>query len=68
MSAADKVERYAKLKFAAVNMGAISGKTFEDVFENNKEFVDFTVKCMTDGCGIFKFWLEYIKLKKSEHA
>ena len=63
-----KVERYGKLRFAAVDMGAISGKTFDEVFESNKEFVDFTVKSMSHGCGIFKFWVEYIKLKKSQHA
>jgi hypothetical protein len=63
-----KVERYGKLRFAAVDMGAISGKTFDEVFESNKEFVDFTVKSMSHGCGIFKFWIEYIKLKKSQHA
>ena len=63
-----KVERYGKLKFAAVDMGVISGKTFDEVFESNKEFVDFTVKSMSQGCGIFKYWIEYIKLKKSRHA
>ena len=63
-----KVERYGKLRFAAVDMGALSGKTFDEVFESNKEFVDFTVKSMSHGCGIFKFWIEYIKLKKSQHA
>ena len=65
---ADKIERYGKLKFAAVDMGKISGKTFNDVFENNKEFVDFTVNNMSKGTGIFKFWIEYIKLKKISHA
>jgi hypothetical protein len=65
---ADKVERYGKLRFAAVDMGAISGKTFDEVFESNKDFVDFTVKSMSHGCGVFKFWIEYIKLKKSQHA
>ena len=63
-----KVERYGKLRFAAVDMGAISGKTFDEVFESNKEFVDFTVKSMSHGCGIFKFWNDYIKAKKSQHA
>ena len=65
---ADKIERYGKLKFAAVNMGAISGLTFNEVFENNKEFVNFTVNNMSNGTGIFKFWIEYIKLKKTQHA
>ena len=65
---AKKIERYGKLRFAAVNMGAISGKTFDEVFRTNKDFVDFTVESMSCGTGIFKFWLEYIKLKKSRHA
>ena len=65
---ADKIERYGKLKFAAVDMGKISGKTFNEVFENNKEFVDFTVNNMSQGTGIFKFWIDFIKLKKSKHA
>ena len=65
---ADKIERYGKLRFAAVDMGAISGKTFDDVFESNRDFVDFTLKSMSHGCGIFKFWIEYIKAKKSQHA
>ena len=65
---ADKIERYGKLKFAAVNMGKISGLTFNEVFENNKEFVNFTVNNMSKGTGIFKFWIEYIKLKKTQHA
>ena len=65
---ADKIERYGKLKFAAVNMGKISGLTFNEVFQNNKEFVNFTVNNMSKGTGIFKFWIEYIKLKKIQHA
>ena len=65
---ADKIERYGKLKFAAVNMGKISGLTFNEVFKNNKEFVNFTVNNMSKGTGIFKFWIEYIKLKKIQHA
>ena len=65
---AEKIKRLGKLKFAAVNMGAISGKTFDQVFEQNKEFVDFTVQSMSHGCGIFKFWIDYIKERKSKHA
>ena len=64
----EKLERFGKLRFAAVNMGQISGKTFTEVFEKNKEFVEFTRNNMSEGTGIFKFWIEYIKLKKSEHA
>lgn len=61
-------EKYSKLRFAAVDMGDISGKTFEDVFENNKDFVDFTVSNMSHGTGIFKFWIRYVKLKKINHV
>ena len=64
----EKVIRYGKLRFAKIDMGAVSGKTFDEVFENNKEFVHFTVNSMSCGTGIFKFWIEYIKLKKSKHA
>lgn len=65
---AEKIERYGKLRFAAVDMGKISGRTFEQVFEKNKEFVEFTQNNMSNGTGIFKFWIEYIKLKKTQHA
>ena len=65
---AEKLERYGKLRFAALDMGALSGKTFQEVFSTNKDFVEFTKNNMSNGTGIFKFWTEYIKLKKSEHA
>ena len=65
---ANKIERYGKLKFAPINMGVISGRTFNEVFENNKEFVNFTVNNMSKGSGIFKFWIQYIKLKNIQHA
>ena len=64
----DGEKRYAKFRFAELNMGAISGKTFEEVFETNKEFVEFTINNMSEGTGIFKFWIRYVKLKKSKHA
>ena len=65
---AEKLERYGKLRFAALDMGQLSGKTFEEVFSTNKNFVEFTLNNMSQGTGIFKFWLEYINLKKSKHA
>ena len=64
----EKIERYGKLRFAAVDMGQISGKTFDEVFEKNKDFVEFTLNNMSEGTGIFKFWIIYINLKKSQHA
>ena len=63
-----KIERYGKLRFAALDMGCLSGKSFEEVFRTNDEFVEFTLNNMSKGTGIFKFWLEYINLKKSQHA
>ena len=65
---AEKIERYGKLRFAALNMGALNGKTFNEVFETNKDFVKFTVNNMSEGKGIFKFWIDYVNLKKSKHA
>ena len=50
-------------------MGNLSGRTFEEVFTENQEFVDFTVKSMSQGKGIFKYWIKYVALKnKEKHA
>ena len=65
---AEKLQRYGKLRFAALNMGALNGKTFNEGFETNKDFVKCTVNNMSEGKGIFKFWIDFIKLKKSKHA
>ena len=65
---AEQLETYGKMRFAALDMGSLSGKTFVEVFETNKEFVDFSKNNMSRGTGIFKIWLEYINLKKSQHA
>ena len=59
---------YGQLRFAKQNMGAVSGKTFDEVFATNKEFVDFTVHNMSQGTGIFKFWIAFVKAKQSQHA
>ena len=56
------VERLEKLTFAE-KMGDLSNLTFKQVFENNKPFVEFSLKNMSEGTGIFKYWLEYVKLK-----
>ena len=37
----------------------IGSKTFRWVFENRKEFVDFTVNEMTEVTGLFKKWKRY---------
>ena len=54
---AEKIQRYGKMRFAALDMGALSGKTFKEVFKTNKPFVEFTLNNMSKGTGIFKFWL-----------
>ena len=64
----ETIQRYGKLKFASFGMGAVSGKTFQEVFEKNKEFVEFTVNNMTHGTGIFKFWIAFVKEQRSKHA
>ena len=43
----------------------ISEKTFLWVFENKKEFVDFTLNDMTNVTGLFKKWQKYCKKKIS---
>ena len=64
----ERIEQLGKLKFVK-DMGVLSDKTFKEVFYNNQDFVDFTRTSMSQGKGIFKFWLEYVKLRsKPTHA
>ena len=63
---ADRVEQLSKLKFVK-QMGVLSEKTFKRVYDSNPEFVDFTRESMSQGKGIFKFWLEYVKLRSKAH-
>jgi hypothetical protein len=51
-----------KLKFKD-QMGNLSNLTFKQVFKQNPDFVDFTQKSMSDGKGIFKLWIKYVKIK-----
>lgn len=44
-------------------MGDLSGKTFEEVYVKNKVFRKFSLEKMESGTGIFKIWLEFIKLR-----
>jgi len=53
----------------AQRMGDLSGKTFRHVYDNNKDFVDFTQASMSCGTGVFKMWLDYVKLRSTpNHA
>ena len=62
----DRISQLEQLKFVK-QMGALSENSFKEVFESNQDFVDFTQASMTQGKGIFKFWLEYVKLR-TKHA
>ena len=42
----------------------IGGKTFAWVWENRKEFVDFTLNDMTKPTGLFDVWMKYCLNKK----
>jgi hypothetical protein len=53
------------LKFKG-QMGNLSDQSFKDVYENNKDFVKFTRSSMSDGKGIFKQWIRYVKIKNSD--
>ena len=53
------------LKFKG-EMGNLSNKSFKEVFENNKDFVKFTRTSMSEGKGIFKQWIRYVKIKSSD--
>jgi hypothetical protein len=47
------------------NMGDLSNKTFKEIFTDNKPFVEFTVKSMREGKGIFQQWIRYVKIKQN---
>ena len=53
------------LKFKG-EMGNLSNQSFKEVFENNKDFVKFTRNSMSEGKGIFKQWIRYVKIKSSD--
>jgi hypothetical protein len=57
--------RLEKFKFKD-KMGNLSNLTFKQVFEQNPDFVDFTRKSMSDGKGIFKNWIKYVKIKSKD--
>ena len=62
----DRISQLEQMIFVK-QMGELSENSFKDVFDSNQDFVDFTQASMTQGKGIFKFWLEYVKLR-TKHA
>ena len=44
----------------------IGGRTFEWVFKNKNEFVEFTVGEMKQTTGLFKKWRNYCIMKSKE--
>ena len=42
--------------------------TFKDLFEKNKEWVDFTMTDMKDPKGLFLKWQEYCIRKQKQHG
>ena len=59
----DRLKILAKKRFSSKDMGDLSGKTFEEVYMKNKVFRKFSLEKMESGTGIFKIWLEFIKLR-----
>ena len=56
-------KKYEDLKFKS-EMGDLSDKSFLEVYDSNKDFVDFSKKSMRSGTGIFKYWLKYVGLRQ----
>ena len=46
------------------NMGFLSNKTFDYIYENNKSYVEFSRKHITKATGTFKLWMEFLNNKK----
>ena len=63
----DRISQLEQMIFVK-QMGELSENSFKDVFDSNQDFVDFTQASMTQGKGIFQFWLEYVKLRTSNNA
>ena len=47
-------------------MFGLLGKTFQWVYTNKKEFVDFTLTEMGSPTGMFKVWKEYCQKKNKD--
>lgn len=63
---AERLNILSAKKFSSIDMGDLSGKTFDEVYQDNPVFTKFSLEKMTSGTGIFKYWLEFIKLKGNE--
>ena len=50
------------------NFYDIGQKTFLWVWQNRKEFVDFTLKDMKEATGLFKKWVDYCCLKSKQET
>ena len=46
----------------------IGDKSFEWVFVNKKDFVDFTITQMEKPTGLFKQWKNYCMIKNKKHG
>ena len=46
----------------------LKGKSFEWVFHNKTEFVDFTLTEMNSPTGLWKIWQKYCKDKINTHG
>ena len=44
----------------------IGGWTFQRLFDEKKEFVDFTLKCMENPSGLFAEWKAFCELKTKD--
>ena len=45
-------------------MGFLSNKTFEYIYENNKDYVEFSRKHISKPTGTFKLWIKFLNTKK----
>ena len=65
---AERITQLEQLMFVK-QMGGLSEKSFKEVYDTNQDFVDFSRTSMSQGKGIFAFWLEYVQLRsKPSHA
>ena len=59
-------KKYPKFSRFPVGFQCISDKSFEWVYNNRKEFVDFTINEMQNATGLFSDFREYCNLKNKE--
>ena len=46
------------------NMGFLSNKSFEEIYNTNPEYVEFCRKHISKPTGTFKLWMEFLNKKK----